>query len=64
MPITEGNMPMALPGGEAQASRPPKAASKPLLLRTPAKSQIAFSEGRKGASKTPAFWKASKRAFK
>lgn len=62
--MPEGNIPMALPGGQSQASRPPKSASKPLLLRTTAKADIAFSEGRKGISKAPAFWKASKKAFK
>lgn len=63
MPMTEGSTPLALPGGQAMASRPPRAASKPLDLRTPAKSQIAFSEHRRGGMKQPAFWATAKRAF-
>jgi hypothetical protein len=64
MPMTEGSFPLALPGGEANAARPPRAASKPLELRTGAKDQIAFSEPRKGGEKQPAFWKTGKKAFK
>lgn len=64
MPITEGATPLALPGGEAQVSRRPKPASKPLGLATPAKSQIAFSTHSHGLARAPAFWKTSKHAFR
>jgi len=40
--ITEGSMPIALPGGAAMASAPPMPARKPLLARTPAAPAVAF----------------------
>ena len=40
--ITEGSVPMALPGGAAMASAPPMPARKPLLARTPASAAVAF----------------------
>jgi hypothetical protein len=55
-----GAVPLALPGGEAQVDRPVAAPASPLLLRTPAKAEIAFAGHKK---KAPAFWKESKRAF-
>lgn len=55
-----GSVPLALPGGEAQIDKPPASPVAPLLLRTPAKSEIAFASHKK---KTPAFWKESKHAF-
>lgn len=55
-----GSVPLALPGGQAQVDKPPAAAASPLLLRTPAKSEIAFAGHKK---KTPAFWKETKHAF-
>jgi hypothetical protein len=51
---------LALPGGEAQVDRPTASPASPLLLRTPAKAEIAFAGHKK---KQPAFWKESKRAF-
>ena len=64
MPITEGAIPLALPGGQGMATRHPKPASKPLDLATPAKGQIAFATHSHGLARAPAFWKTSKRAFK
>jgi hypothetical protein len=55
-----GSVPLALPGGEAKVDKPVAAPASPLLLRTPAKSEIAFAGQKK---KTPAFWKETKRAF-
>lgn len=55
-----GSVPLALPGGQAQVDKPPAAAASPLLLRTPAKGEIAFAGHKK---KTPAFWKETKKAF-
>lgn len=55
-----GSVPLALPGGQAQVDKPPAATASPLLLRTPAKAEIAFAGHKK---KAPAFWKESKRAF-
>lgn len=55
-----GSVPLALPGGEAQVDRPAASPASPLLLRTPAKAEIAFAGHKK---KTPAFWKESKHAF-
>lgn len=55
-----GAVPLALPGGEAQVDRPNAAPSSPLLLRTPAKAEIAFAGHKK---KQPAFWKETKKAF-
>lgn len=55
-----GSVPLALPGGQAQVDKPPAAAASPLLLRTPAKGEIAFAGHKK---KAPAFWKETKKAF-
>lgn len=55
-----GSVPLALPGGEAQVDKAPAPAASPLLLRTPAKSEIAFAGHKK---KAPAFWKETKKAF-
>lgn len=55
-----GSVPLALPGGEAQAVKPNAAPASPLLLSTPAKGEIAFAGHKK---KAPAFWKETKRAF-
>ncbi len=57
-----GSVPLALPGGEAQTVRKVAPAPAALLMRTPAKAEIAFAQHKHG-SKTPAFWKESKRAF-
>lgn len=54
-----GNVPLALPGGEAQAVKKPAPAPEALLMRTPAKADIAFPAHKKG-TKTPAFWKEKK----
>lgn len=62
MPIVEGSVPAALPGGQAMASRPAQPPGRPLLLRTPARAEIAFAGGHK--SEAPAFWKTTKKAFK
>jgi len=45
MPIVEGSMPLALPGGAASASRPAAPAKRPLIERTPAAPKIAFPNG-------------------
>jgi hypothetical protein len=58
---TSGSVPLALPGGEAQAVKKPAPAPDALLMRTPAKGEIAFPSHKKGI-KTPAFWK-EKKAF-
>lgn len=55
-----GSDPLALPGGEAQVDKPAASPAAPLLLRTPAKGEIAFAGHKK---KAPAFWKETKRAF-
>jgi len=57
-----GSVPLALPGGEAQAVKRTAPAPDALLARTPAKAEIAFAPHKHG-TKTPAFWKQSKRAF-
>jgi hypothetical protein len=57
-----GSVPLALPGGEAQTVKKTAPAPDALLMRTPAKAEIAFPPRKKG-TKTPAFWKESKRAF-
>jgi hypothetical protein len=57
-----GAVPLALPGGEAQAVKKTAPAPDALLMRTPAKSEIAFAQHKRG-TKTPAFWKESKKAF-
>lgn len=56
-----GAVPLALPGGEAQAVKKPAPAPDALLTRTPAKAEIAFSPHKK--KQQSAFWKESKRAF-
>ena len=57
-----GTVPLALPGGAAQASQPAAPAATPLLARAPAaKGAIAFQGHKKNK---PAFWKESKKAFK
>lgn len=58
---TSGSVPLALPGGEAQDSKKAGPAPDPLLMRTPAKADVAFSPHKK--KQQPAFWKQSKRAF-
>jgi hypothetical protein len=55
-----GAVSLALPGGEAQVAKKVAPAPDALLLRTPAKAEIAFAGHKK---KQPAFWKESKRAF-
>lgn len=57
-----GSVPLALPGGEGQAVKKIAPAPDALLARTPAKAEIAFGQHKHG-TKTPAFWKESKRAF-
>lgn len=58
-----GSVPLALPGGEAQAVHKLAPAPDALLARTPGtKGEIAFAQHKHG-SKTPAFWKETKRAF-
>lgn len=56
-----GAVPLALPGGEAQVDKPAAPAASPLLMRTPARGEIAFAGHKKNK---PAFWKESKKAFK
>jgi hypothetical protein len=60
---TTGSVPLALPGGLGQASRPNLKPSRPLVLRTPAKSLAAFATPRRTGVATPAFWKTGKKAF-
>lgn len=57
-----GSVPLALPGGEDQVAKKAAPAPDALLARTPAKAEVAFAQHKHG-SKTPAFWKESKRAF-
>lgn len=57
-----GSVPLALPGGEAQVVKKAGPAPDALLMRTPAKAEIAFAQHKHG-SKTPAFWQETKRAF-
>lgn len=42
MPLVEGNIPLALSGGQSEASRKPDAPKTPLIKRTPAKKALAF----------------------
>lgn len=60
MPITEGSVPIALPGGAAMASAPPMPAKRPLLARTPAKDAVAFPGA---AQHAMAFGHKGKKAF-
>lgn len=55
-----GAVPLALPGGQAQVDKPSAPDAAPLLMRTPAKAEIAFQGHKK---KQPAFWKETKKAF-
>ena len=55
-----GSVPLALPGGQAQVDKSPAPAAAPLLMRTPAKGEVAFAGHKK---KAPAFWKETKKAF-
>jgi hypothetical protein len=57
-----GAVPLALPGGEAQAVKKVAPAPDALLARTPAKAEVAFAQHKHGA-KTPAFRKETKKAF-
>lgn len=59
MPMVEGNIPLALPGGQANASRPDLKPREPLVKRTQAANQVAFMDH----APKHAFHKASKRGF-
>ncbi len=61
MPIVSGSTPLALPGGQAEVSRPPERPDIPMVNRFSGEPKVGFVQSK--AKTKPAFRKKGKRAF-